>query len=57
MKKTIAKDGNVNDNKVEMDLSEFLKEHKRLISILKKGDRIELMNEAKKQEKEVKKYV
>lgn len=41
---------------VSMPLDEFIKEHEALIAILKRGDRKELLAEAKKQGTELKRY-
>lgn len=43
--------------KVEMRLKEFIKEHQNLIKVLESGMKKQLMKEAEKQKKELKKYV
>lgn len=42
------------DKEVEMDEKEYLKEHKHLDKVLRKGSKSELLKEAEKQKKEVK---
>lgn len=37
--------------------SEFIKEHKRLVKVLASGSKVEQMNEAKKQDKELKEFL
>lgn len=44
------------DNSVTMDLDDFIEEHEKLIKILRKGDKKELMAEADSQEKELNEY-
>jgi len=41
---------------IKMDKKDFIKEHKRLISLLEKGTKANLKKEAEKQKKELKKY-
>lgn len=43
-------------NKVEMPYSEFVREHNKLIKILRDGNDTERMVEARKQENELRKY-
>jgi hypothetical protein len=43
--------------KIEMKLSDFIKEHKHLISLLKKSSDPKIKKEAKSQEKEMKSVV
>jgi hypothetical protein len=42
---------------ITMEFKDFLKEHKRLIKTLEKGDKATLKKEATKQKKELKKYL
>lgn len=44
------------DDEIEMSKDEFIKEHERLIKILRNGNDAELKAEADKQEKELSKY-
>lgn len=44
------------ENEIEMDKKEFVKEHKRLINVLESKDRKDDKVEAKKQKKELKEY-
>ena len=44
-------------SKVEMSIDEFIKEHKRLIWALRHGSTEDLTDEAKRQEKELAKYL
>jgi fructose-specific phosphotransferase system component IIB len=41
---------------VKMKLDDFIEEHEKLIKILRKGDKKELMAEADSQEKELNEY-
>ena len=45
------------DDEVSMGRNEFIKEHRKLIKILKKGDKHELLMEAVEQEKELNEYL
>lgn len=44
-------------SKISMSKKSFIREHKRLIKILEKGTKKELLKEAKDQKKELKKYL
>jgi hypothetical protein len=43
----------VKDTSVKMELNDFIEEHTKLVKILRKGDKKELMVEADSQEKEL----
>lgn len=45
------------ENEVEMDKEEMIKEHKNLIRVLRSGTPAEREAEAKKQEKELEEYM
>jgi len=47
------KENEVDDKEYSMPLNDFIEEHKKLIKILRKGDKNELMAEADSQEKEL----
>jgi hypothetical protein len=50
------KENEVDDDVVTMELDDFIEEHEKLIKILRKGDKKELMAEADSQEKELNEY-
>jgi hypothetical protein len=47
------KENEVEDDSIKMERDEFISEHKRLIKILRKGDRKELDAEADSQQEEL----
>jgi preprotein translocase subunit Sss1 len=49
-----AQENKVKDTSVKMELDDFIEEHKKLVKILRKGDKKELAAEADSQEEELK---